>query len=149
MGSPSIYDQSGEMAGSSSNGNSGAHIPRPRFWLQTPTFATLFVGAKKERFAVHEALLVCYSRFFRAALTGKSKEAEEKAITLEGDHVETVEFFVHWLYHQQLPDKMPTEYPEILEKWMKDDDCGARKIEQLVRLYIFCDKYDIPKLMRA
>jgi hypothetical protein len=109
----------------------------------------VILSASNECFVVHEELLTCYSRFFRAAFDGKFKEAKEKKITLEWSRGNTVEFCMHWLYHQRFLDKIPSEYPDLAKQWSKPDDACACNVEQLVHLYVFADKYEIPKLRHA
>lgn len=93
--------------------------------------------------------MTSYSDFFRAALTGKFKEAKEKLVKLESENPRTVEFFVHWLYYQCFPDRVPGENHDLLKAWRQVGDHGMRKTDQLVRLYKFSDQYQVPKLGNA
>lgn len=68
------------------------------------SFATIIIGKEEKKFVVHEHLLTHYSDFFRAALTGDFKEAEDKIVRLEEEDPTVFEFFVHWLYYQRFPD---------------------------------------------
>ncbi|KAF2692216.1 hypothetical protein K458DRAFT_382045 [Lentithecium fluviatile CBS 122367] len=58
------------------------------------TFVTIVVSDEKAPFVIHENLLTSYSEFFRRALTGRTKEASERKIKVEGDAL-TFEFFYH------------------------------------------------------
>ncbi|KAJ8111033.1 hypothetical protein OPT61_g6274 [Boeremia exigua] len=62
------------------------------------------IGTNKIRYSVHKALLIHHSEYFRTALRGPWKEADEGVARLV--EIETPEFnlFVHWLYTQQVPD---------------------------------------------
>jgi len=94
---------------------------------------------------VHEQLLVHHSGFFRAALTGNFKEAQEKVITLENDDSITFEFFVHWLYFGRFPDQSFGDDEDLLELW-EASHTTVEKSDYFVHLYIFGDKYMIEEL---
>jgi hypothetical protein len=66
-------------------------------------FATV-VGEEGVSFTLHERLLRHYSSFFHAALTGMSKEAEEKHVVLVEEDPLIFELFIYWLYYQRIPD---------------------------------------------
>jgi hypothetical protein len=112
------------------------------------TFATVLVGPDQTRFVVHENLLVHYSKFFHAALTGKFKEAEDKTVKLEEDDPDIFELFVHWLYYQRFPDKVYGDNEGILALWTidDDDDYQSSPSDNCVYLHIFGDKYEVEKL---
>lgn len=57
--------------------------------------------AKSRTFYLHFDLLVAESDMFSNSLTGRFKEAEEKAIELEDEDPETFGFFVEYLYRNQ------------------------------------------------
>lgn len=96
-------------------------------------------------FVVHEELLKYHSPFFRAALNGNFKEAETKEVRIEGHTNATIEFFVHWLYHQRLPNEQ--DNPDLFNLWRIWE--GYSSVEwDLIRLHHFCDKYDVPALKR-
>jgi hypothetical protein len=109
------------------------------------TFARVVVGKKAQLFTIHLELLTHYSPFFHNALKGSFKEAHEKLVTLPDTSSRVVELFVHWLYHQRLPTK--GDSPQLLAMYLDDKDAYVQ-LENLVDLYIFCDKYDVPKLKR-
>ncbi|KAF2625325.1 hypothetical protein BU25DRAFT_119249 [Macroventuria anomochaeta] len=56
--------------------------------------------------------------------------------------IDTFEFFVHWLYHQRLPNG--NNDPELCTLWDSGKHQGADKMGSITHLYIFCDKYDVP-----
>ncbi|KAF2833873.1 hypothetical protein CC86DRAFT_415864, partial [Ophiobolus disseminans] len=106
-------------------------------------FANILVGPKQVKFIVHENLLVQYSEFFRAALTGKFKEAEEKTVKLEEDDTTTFELFVHWLYYQRFPNKAHGDHNELIKLYHDDLDCGTNSC---IQLHVFGDKYGVKRL---
>jgi hypothetical protein len=68
-------------------------------------FATIVsIEAAQNPFIVHEELLKYHSPFFRAAFGGNFEESEIQKAQVEA-LAETVDLFVHWLYHQRLSDK--------------------------------------------
>ncbi|KAK4692921.1 hypothetical protein P7C71_g4374, partial [Lecanoromycetidae sp. Uapishka_2] len=92
---------------------------------------TLYVGATKIRFQVHEDLLCEASSFFNTAFHSHFKEGAEKEMTLPEDDAELFDVFVQWLYHQHY------EIPA--------SDLGRGYLLQTMRLYILADKYQITK----
>jgi hypothetical protein len=111
-------------------------------------FATIAVteGCLNCSFVVHEELLKYHSPFFRAALDGSFEEAKAKKVRVEAS-AETVEFFVHWLYNQRLPSKQ--DHPDLFKLWeYLDQNSYSMAQLNLLRLHVFCDKYDVPVLKR-
>jgi hypothetical protein len=108
----------------------------------------VLVGSGQTRFVVHENLLIYYSKFFRAALTGNFIEAKDKTVRLEEVDPKVFELFIHWLYYQRFPKTDSGDDRDILETW-NDDDIGLVCTSNYVLLYIFGDKYDVPELRRA
>ena len=104
---------------------------------------TVLVGAKRAKFTINEELLTSHSDFFRAALTGRFKEAESKSITLKDDDIRIFKFFVHWLRHQRFPDKHDAE--PLYKKWTSSVD-GETMTDNLIRLYVLADKYQVLEL---
>jgi hypothetical protein len=90
-------------------------------------------------------LLVHYSKFFRAALTGNFSEARNKTVKLEEDDPEVFELFVHWLYYQRFPDKSLGDDETILKIWIEPNRETAYT-HFYIYLYLFGDKYDVPSL---
>lgn len=68
-------------------------------------------GEKQKEFAVHEALITERSRFFRNAIQGNWKEAEERIVNLTEDHPDVFELYLQALYagHVELPDGHATD----------------------------------------
>lgn len=58
---------------------------------------TLYVGEDRIKYYVHEDTL-CRLPFFRAALQGNFKEAQEKTINMPEDDPEAVSCLIEWLY---------------------------------------------------
>lgn len=107
-----------------------------------PKFATVLVGPNQDKFTIHEELLTVHSPYFRAALTGGFKEAQDKIVTLKEDRGGIFEFFVHWLYYLRFPTE--DDATELYAAWTADNDCNL-KTDNLIQLYVFCDKYNVPE----
>lgn len=101
------------------------------------------------RYIVHEYLLVHYSPFFKAALQGNFAEAESKTVTLNAHPID-IEHCLFWIYHQRFPDK-DLDDSDVVDQWSLDYeiDKGAHRNVQMISLYLFCDKYDVPDLKAA
>jgi len=108
-------------------------------------FATVLVGPNHVKFVVHESLLIHYSDFFRAALTGNFSEAKDKIVRLEEDDPETFEVFVHWLYYQRFPDKNLGDDVELVNVFREGEPSN---LNTCASLHIFGDKYGIKQLAR-
>jgi hypothetical protein len=111
---------------------------------QDSKFATLVVGPDKAKFRIHQELLISQSPYFRAALTSGFKEAKTRTIVLKTENPETVEFFVHWLYHQRFPGK--SDAPELYALWTDGEGDGDLLTDNLIELHVFGDKYNVPEL---
>lgn len=110
-------------------------------------FATVVVGKTRKRFTIHQSLLMHYSTFFSKALDLKH---EKNAVDLTHEEPQVFEFFVHWLYHQRFPDH-PQDADELVDAWSKDksndvEDKGDTKTSNLIALYVFATKYNVPQL---
>ncbi|KAF1921662.1 hypothetical protein BDU57DRAFT_563721 [Ampelomyces quisqualis] len=121
---------------------------RPRLSAPGLKFATVTVGNEHKRFVVHEDLLTNHSTFFRAALTGGFKESIDKAVHLEDQDSRIFELFVHWLYYQNFPAQKYNDDKDTIELYL--GNVGVVKFEfrldTLIRLYVFGDKYDAKAL---
>jgi hypothetical protein len=104
----------------------------------------VLVGAEEERFVVHEEFLTHYSTFFKAALTGGFREAKDKIVKLPDENSSVFEGFVHWVYYRRFLQEDTVGHTEYLANWEKDDLVSGTDV--FVRLYIFGDKYEVPKL---
>ncbi|KAF1834986.1 hypothetical protein BDW02DRAFT_620594, partial [Decorospora gaudefroyi] len=91
---------------------------------------------------IHKALLVHHSEYFRKALTGPSKGAQEGVVNLEDvepDKFVLVNIFVHWLYTQSLPPC--TEWDRMV------DTVNDRSLLKM-KAYAFADRFLVPELRR-
>lgn len=104
-------------------------------------------GEEKEPFVVHENLLTFYSEFFRAALTGRFKEASGKTVEIEED-VQLFEFFCHWIYYQRWPCREEGDDPAFVTKWEGADLNEGLSINHLIKLYVLADRYGVPQLRK-
>lgn len=95
---------------------------------------TLVIGTFKIQYTLHKGLLRFYSDFFRAAFNGSFKEASERKIELPEVDVDVFEAFQVWLYTQSLPQN-ETAPAKVYPEW-----------SILVKLWIFGDKHQIPRL---
>jgi hypothetical protein len=86
----------------------------------------LLVGKSETSFQVHEDFLCSASPVFHAAFNNDFKEANERKLSLPDDDVETIEYFIQWIYSQPY-----NRYPV---------DVSDESYPQLGRLYVFADK---------
>lgn len=107
-------------------------------------FATVLIGPEEVKSMVHKELLTSHSNFFRAALNGCFKEAEDRIVRLRDEDAGVFRFFVHWLYHKRFPNKH--DAGDLYQMWAGESTNGADTMENLVFLYVFCEKYDAPEL---
>jgi len=85
---------------------------------------------------VHKDLLCWYSLYFKKALRGSFKEADDKVMHL--DDADVAGIFVNWLYTQSLPE----------EDDARIQDCNRGWTSLLTETYIFGDRYDVPELRK-
>ena len=111
---------------------------------------------------IHQAILVRVSKYFKAALDGNFREAEEKAITLSDVDIDAFEVFIDWIYTSNF-EALEQAYRDLSEKCEKYDredekDEGQKAVldqeEQsfrsiLFRVYIFADAHEVPGLKRS
>ncbi|KAF2129932.1 hypothetical protein P153DRAFT_356604 [Dothidotthia symphoricarpi CBS 119687] len=87
-------------------------------------------------FTVHAEFLTARSLFFKKALSGGWKEAEERIVRLPEDDTDTFILYLHYLYKSELPiepDPVPSGYS------------GVEEYIKLAKLYVFAEKMqDIP-----
>ena len=93
------------------------------------------MGPQKVSFGVHKRLICQVSSFFKAALTGKFKEANEGTVVLQDEKVKVFKVFNGWLYTRAI----------VLEQLCKGDTGW----EALTDLYVFAEKMGIPSLQNA
>lgn len=92
------------------------------------------VGAEQKRYAMHKGLLCSRSGYFKAALAGSFREAEDQVVTLDDEEPETFRMFNAWLYTDVL---------------VEDSDPLAISWSSLFNIYIFAEKRIIPLLQNA
>ena len=69
------------------------------------TIVSLIVGKEKRVFKIHHNLLCSASDYFKAALNGQFKEAEEQKIELLEEKPAVLESFQLWLYTNSILDE--------------------------------------------
>ncbi|MCJ1435526.1 hypothetical protein MMC27_004900 [Xylographa pallens] len=86
--------------------------------LLDDTIVTLIVGKKRRAFKIHHDLLCSASDYFKAALDGKFKEAEEQQIEFSEEKSDVVGCFQLWLYSGSIIDDgesvMALEFPLLI-----------------------------------
>ena len=97
-------------------------------------FAYVLVGPERQKFGFHRGILCQYSSFFRAALLGNFREAEEGLVVLPDDDPSTFKIFNTWLYSRRIRGQLQNG---------KEVPCEAI---ELVKLFIFGDMRGIPAL---
>lgn len=95
---------------------------------------TIYVGGDKIPFHVHLDQLCDASTFFLVTFKSGFKETYEETVHLPTDDESTVDLFVEWLYKEQCGFLLPPF------------DHNGEYSMQSVRLLVFADRYDIPKL---
>ncbi|KAI4629190.1 uncharacterized protein J4E87_003452 [Alternaria ethzedia] len=130
---------------SSTNQQQGAQT-QPRISAPNTAMAEIVVGPKAKRFTVQLNRIVYYSPFFLAALKGSFKEAKDKIVTLPDTEANIFELFVHWLYRQRFPTE--GDSPRLLALYNGGDEYPYFQSAKLMKLYVFSDKYNVPKLKR-
>jgi hypothetical protein len=106
-------------------------------------FVVLEVGPQKQHYHLHKALLVHHSDYFRSAMNGSWKEAEDKLISLKDVETTAVEIFIHWLYTQQILN--PVEVEDI--QYEPTDDYPA--ITGYTKALVFGDRFLVPVFRQA
>ncbi|KAI9776385.1 MAG: hypothetical protein M1835_005529 [Candelina submexicana] len=107
---------------------------RPSFRSLTRSFVTVKIGPSQQEFVVHKELLCHYCGYFKGAVSGKFREANEGLVTLDDVRPEVFELFVELLYTQKLDWGIYAIFDNI--SW-----------EDLTQLYVFSDARSVaPKL---
>jgi hypothetical protein len=65
---------------------------------------TVKIGPEHAMYRIHKALLVHHSNYFRKALRGSWKEAEEGQVVLDDLEPAAFDVFVDWLYTKKIPE---------------------------------------------
>jgi hypothetical protein len=92
----------------------------------------LLVGEPRTSFRIHQSLLFATSHFFTANLTTGFAETTTQTIALPEEEADTVELFVHWIYHGL--------------RWPLSCLTSDRFV-QLAKLYAFADRVGVVRLM--
>ncbi|KAF2499051.1 hypothetical protein BU16DRAFT_261072 [Lophium mytilinum] len=100
---------------------------------------TLLISADAIPFHVHCDLLCECSTVFRSGFMGGFKEASDRIMKLDDTSQSTMQLFMQWLYNDELKP--------ILEKSTSDRETFHEN--DLLDLYIFGDRYNIPALRRG
>lgn len=107
--------------------------PPPSSSLYDTTIYIL-IGPTHTKYGIHKALLCARSSFFRAALTGRFKEAREGTVTLEDEDPETFSRFNTWLYTGSC---------------MNDDAGKVLAMRPALQLWLFAEKRLVPGLQNT
>lgn len=128
-----------------------------------PIIAQCHVGNPATVISIHKDLLCQYSEFFRGALEGKFKEAEERKVNVPDVTPRTFAVFMSWLYTQTIKTPDDDEWDLKLDeeyKAIRADDANKPHSDQVLRdfvkrneqaalflrLYCFADEYGVPSL---
>ncbi|KAF9693739.1 hypothetical protein EKO04_008149 [Ascochyta lentis] len=114
-----------------------AQQSRPSTAAREGAMVTVVLEPYATEYKVYKALLVEHSEYFRKALTGPWKEAEDRVFRIADVKSHTFDVFVDWLYTQRLP--------ESRMHWCPDPDRGEQCNMQLgmayVQAYVFGDRF--------
>ncbi|KAI9695340.1 MAG: hypothetical protein M1820_008692 [Bogoriella megaspora] len=100
----------------------------------------VIVGSQPNRktYCIYRCLLCHDSSYFRKALSGESKEAHERTITLDQDSVETFKAVHLWLHTRR-----------IYQSESGDPNAVPLQFEGLFKIYFFADMKGMPALKNA
>lgn len=95
------------------------------------------VGTDKnsKTYAIYSSTLTTRSLFFRKALSGPWKEAEERVVHLPEDNVKTFGLYLHYIYNN--------EFACISNP--SDNQYSKTERVTLAQLYVLCEKLQDPK----
>ena len=96
---------------------------------------TLYVGADKSVFHVHQNLLFDASPVFKAAFSGNFREASERSMPLPDDDKDLIGSMIKWLYTKKLHLTIPVSKETSNVCYM-----------ELAKLNALAEKYDILSL---
>lgn len=88
-----------------------------------------------------------YSDYFRKALSGTWKEAEDGVVKLADVEPAVFNLFLEWLYTQQIPDSC-SEYNRIAKARLMFSFSNTGDIWK-IKLYVFADRFAVPTLRTA
>lgn len=80
-------------------------------------------GEYRESFDVHEALITARSIFFKNALSGNWKEAQERVVNLPEDDPAIFAIYVHSIYNGELPTTPDSETLNLSPDWENRGIC--------------------------
>lgn len=106
---------------------------------------TIEAGPDRKKYLLHKAFLTHYSEYFRNALKGPWKEAEEGVIPLEDIDLGVLNIFTNWLYTQE---------PPVGRDWCVvadiQDDMRSTAMTSLLmcKAVAFGDRFMAPKFYR-
>lgn len=99
-------------------------------------------GPERKKYLLHKGFLTHYSKYFRNALRGPWKEADERVIPLPDIEPGILNIFVDWLYTQVLPDD--AALPSVAE--IAEETPSYETISLLlVKAVAFGDRFMVPK----
>ncbi|KAF2804175.1 uncharacterized protein BDZ99DRAFT_467547 [Mytilinidion resinicola] len=101
---------------------------------------TLIIGPDATPFDIHRELLCKRSEFFRGAFKGGFREAGERSMVLDDVSVFLMRQFMRWIYNGAFP------FTATIEDGRNDDVHAILDPDELLDLYIFGDRYDLPTL---
>ncbi len=95
------------------------------------------VGSEQQSFGLHKALLCQRSAYFKAALNGNFKEAEDGIVGLNDEDPHLFQIFNQWLYTGALLFDSQDLDP---------DEKNSAQWSAMLNLYVFAEKRVIPRL---
>jgi len=96
---------------------------------------------------VQKAFLMHYSDYFRKALSGTWKEAEDGVVKLVDVEPAVFNLFLEWLYTQQVPNDC-SEYNRIANAGLQFTFSNTGPLWK-IKLYVFADRFAVAKLRTA
>ncbi|KAF2704127.1 hypothetical protein K504DRAFT_538138 [Pleomassaria siparia CBS 279.74] len=106
-------------------------------------------GVHQEEFFIHQGLLCDRSEFFKKALSGAWKEAEERKVVLPEDDAATFALYQQLLYTNALPVKQEIQetcQTNKSERWKAQLE---EEYKCLSKLYVLAEKLVDPKTKRV
>jgi hypothetical protein len=103
---------------------------------------TLLIGPEHTPYYLHRDFLMHHSGYFKKALAGPWKEAEERVVTLSDVDVEPFDVLVHFLYTSSIP--------KDTAEWVKISKAKRWKIEVIeLKVLVLADRFLMPELLQA
>ncbi|KAF1950232.1 hypothetical protein CC80DRAFT_554463 [Byssothecium circinans] len=85
------------------NNGSRVYIAKSKALPLKSSILKIVVGEEKTVFSIHEAVLTARSKFFKNAMTGNWKEAEDKAVKLPEDDPDVFALYEQIVYTGKIP----------------------------------------------